>query len=136
MLYLLETSTQYETYWPVICLVVGAGLCISIDLGVKDSEGKSLAVFYAAILSVVLTLVTLAMVWKGELPQGSVMVNALVVDPFALFLSAGVLIGLVISCFSALNSAEYLKASQWQTRTPLHRKAAQPRRPRCRHAYW
>jgi len=90
----------YETFWPVIILLVAAGIALSIDLGTKSREGAPMPVFVVSLLGVALAFAS--MVWETTGLPREALGGGVVVDSYGLFLCGVILAGVALCCFTSL----------------------------------
>lgn len=90
----------YETFWPVIIILVAAGLALSVDLGSKRHEGARMPVFVISLLGVLLAFASLGLE-ANALPRLA-LGNGIVVDAFGLYLCGVILAGVAICCMTSL----------------------------------
>ncbi len=107
----------YETFWPLLWLIIAAGVCITLELSSKNSEsinpnssekkslsGYSLVLFYVALGGILLAGISLLSYWgEANLPQ-TVLFGALKVDRLGLLLCGIICIGTALCVITSLET--------------------------------
>lgn len=92
---------NFEIYYPVVFLILGAGLVMLIDLFSEDAERNRMFSFFSALGGVLLAFVSLNPYWDS--PAREVMRGAMLVDQFSTYLNVAILCGTTISMFASLS---------------------------------
>jgi NADH-quinone oxidoreductase subunit N len=98
----------YEVFWPVMWLLIAAGVAVSIELGSKDKVAARMPVFFTALTGVVLAIVSLA--WGFHSPPQTIMGGGILIDQFGTYMSAVILAGTAIACFTSLGVIQHMRA--------------------------
>jgi len=105
---LTSLSSEWDIYWPVLCLLLAAGLCITIDLTVRDKVGARLGVFFTALAGIAAAAVMTVSEWQGISGSAEMLSGGAVLDGYGLFLTMTILAGTAICCFSAVDAVDKL----------------------------